>query len=64
MKMNMAEEDICDGCPAQFSQFLKYVKSLKFDERPNYEHINSLFKDLAEEKNYVYDEVFDWYLIE
>ncbi|KRX10820.1 Protein kinase-like domain [Pseudocohnilembus persalinus] len=64
MKINMPEEDICDGCPKQFVTFLKYAKSLDFQEKPNYTYIQNLFQELMDQYNYLDDNVFDWYLLQ
>ena len=37
---------LCKDLPMEFQVYLKYVKKLRFDERPNYEFLKGLFIDL------------------
>lgn len=39
---------------------LKYCKSLKFEEDPNYVYIKELLKDVFTRNKYEYDYIFDW----
>jgi hypothetical protein len=46
VKISTPVEVLCKGLPEEFSTYLKYVKNLKFEERPDYTKIKRLFKDL------------------
>ena len=39
---------------------MERVRSLKFEERPDYDNLRLLFKDLFYRMGYEYDFVFDW----
>jgi hypothetical protein len=39
-------EMLCKGLPDEFSQFMNYTKNLKFDEKPDYSYIRTLFRVL------------------
>lgn len=54
---------LCEGFPEEFAIFLKYSKSLKFEEKPDYTWIQRLFKDLFKKLNYGWDYIFDWALL-
>jgi hypothetical protein len=41
--------------------YLHYVRSLKFDEKPDYQRLRGIFRDLFTRLGYRYDYVFDWY---
>lgn len=43
-------------------KYFDYIKSLKFEEIPDYIWIKRLFKDLFYKEDYVWDGVFDWAL--
>lgn len=51
-KLNTSNEDLCNQLPREFLVFFKYVKSLDFDERPNYSALIKMFKKLFDQKNY------------
>ncbi len=40
--------------------YLKYVKSLKFEDRPDYSYLRRLLKELFVKSGYEYDFIFDW----
>lgn len=42
--------------------YLKYVKSLKFEDRPDYSYLRRLLKELFVKSEYEYDFIFDWSL--
>jgi hypothetical protein len=39
---------------------LRYCKSLKFEEDPNYDNLRQLLKDVFVRNNFDYDYHFDW----
>lgn len=39
---------------------LKYARSIKFEEAPNYEYIRRLLKDIAQHNSFEFDFCFDW----
>jgi len=46
-KESTALVDLCKGFPDEFVTYLNYCKSLKFEERPNYELLRALLRDAA-----------------
>lgn len=40
----MSLEALCRKCPAEFLEFLKYCRSLRFDEQPDYAHLRQLLR--------------------
>jgi len=53
-------EVLCKGFPSEFSTYLNYCRSLRFDEKPDYAYCRKLFRDLFVREGYIYDYVFDW----
>lgn len=53
-------EVLCQGFPSEFEVFLKYCRSLKFEERPDYVWLKRLFKDLFQKLEYLWNLSFDW----
>lgn len=42
-KQTTAIKELCDGFPEEFSIYLSYVRSLKFEEQPDYDYMRGLF---------------------
>eukprot|EP01055_Gregarina_sp_Pseudo9_P001489 Gregarina_sp_Pseudo_9__1488@NODE_1_length_8127_cov_32_238872_g0_i0_p4_GENE_NODE_1_length_8127_cov_32_238872_g0_i0NODE_1_length_8127_cov_32_238872_g0_i0_p4_ORF_typecomplete_len349_score76_86Pkinase/PF00069_25/1_8e39Pkinase_Tyr/PF07714_17/2_5e22Pkinase_Tyr/PF07714_17/6_4e03Pkinase_fungal/PF17667_1/7_1e17Kdo/PF06293_14/1_2e09Kinaselike/PF14531_6/5_2e08RIO1/PF01163_22/2_8e05RIO1/PF01163_22/5_5e03WaaY/PF06176_11/3e05YrbLPhoP_reg/PF10707_9/0_0033APH/PF01636_23/0_024FTA2/PF13095_6/0_046FTA2/PF13095_6/5 len=53
-------EVLCRHCPPEFLMYMKYCRSLRFLDRPNYLYLKKLFRDLLIKEGYTYDYVFDW----
>lgn len=59
-KSKTTEESLCQGLPVEFSICLKYVKSLQFEETPNYKFLKGLFTTMMEAKKIELDDEWDW----
>ncbi|KAK3943171.1 kinase-like domain-containing protein [Diplogelasinospora grovesii] len=59
-KMSTSVEELCEGLPNEFATYINYVRSLGFDEKPDYVYLRRLFRRLFRSKGFKYDNVFDW----
>ncbi|KAF5101636.1 hypothetical protein D0Z03_000549 [Geotrichum reessii] len=62
-KMTTSIESLTKGLPVEFNMFLFYVRSLRFDNKPDYLYLRKLIRDLFLRFSYRYDYLFDWTLI-
>jgi hypothetical protein len=46
--------------PEEFSAYLNYCRNLKFEEKPDYNYLRKLFKDLMNRNGYECDYAYDW----
>jgi len=46
IKMTTSNEDLCDGLPKEFLYYMNHVKNLNFTDKPNYDYLKGLFRDL------------------
>lgn len=53
-------EVLCQDFPNEFEIYLKYCRSLKFEERPDYVWLKRLFKNLFQNLEYQCNLSFDW----
>jgi len=64
LKKTISVWKLCENCPKDFKEtmvaYFMYVKSLEFDEEPNYVNIKMLFTDLRKSNGYLDDGKFDW----
>lgn len=56
-------EALCRGLPPEFALYFNYVRSLQFDERPDYTYIRKILKSVFLQEHYVNDGVYDWSLL-
>ena len=55
-------EDLTQGHPRELCQFLNYSRKLKFEEKPDYQQLISMFRDLFVREGYDFDFQYDWIL--
>lgn len=58
--MTLPVEVLCKGLPIEFSTYLNYCRSLKFDDKPDYGFLRRNFKELFFRSGYEWDYDFDW----
>lgn len=54
-------DDLCDGFPDPFQDYLSYARNLQFMERPNYEKMLGWFRGVRLEQQAKSDHDFQWY---
>ncbi|KAI8340040.1 kinase-like domain-containing protein [Chlamydoabsidia padenii] len=59
-KMTTTTEVLCQGLHPEFSIYLNYVRSLGFEDNPDYTYLHKLFRHLYVSEGYKMDFVFDW----
>lgn len=59
-KTEMSLEELCEELPTEFITYMKRVRELKFEERPDYDNLRLLFKELFYRNGYEYDYNYDW----
>lgn len=47
----------------EFASYLRYCRSLRFEERPDYSYLRQLFRTLFHGQGFTYDYVFDWNML-
>lgn len=52
-------ESLCESLPPEFVAYLRYTRSLRFEETPDYAFLRQLFRDVYVRKRYT-DVTFDW----
>merc|ERR550534_2380885 len=59
-KLSTSPEALARNYPAQFCDYLKYCRNLGFEERPDYDYLRQLFRDLCVSQGFNNDISFDW----
>ncbi|KAI7970539.1 hypothetical protein EIK77_005443 [Talaromyces pinophilus] len=58
--MKISIEQSCPNALAEILAYFNDVRSLKFDEKPNYSYLRKIFRDLHERQSFQNDNLFDW----
>jgi len=61
-KVSTTIESLTRGVPEEFNTYLQYCRNLKFEERPDYNYMRKIFKDLMYKRGHDYDYQYDWVL--
>lgn len=59
-KVKQPLEKLCQNIPTEFLLYFRYVRSLKFTDKPDYGGLRKRFRDLFLKKGFTWDYVFDW----
>ena len=60
-KINISIDSLCEGMPSEFNDLLSYVRSLQFDEKPDYEMMRKKLVDLLNKEKLSINNInFDW----
>lgn len=62
-KVSTPINELCKNYPPEFATYLRYCRSLRFDDRPDYAYLRGLFRDLYLREGYADDCIFDWTLM-
>jgi len=59
-KLGTPIEILCKGFPNEFVTYLSYCRNLKFEDKPDYNYLKNLFKDLFTKSGFELDYQYDW----
>ncbi|KAL0485309.1 casein kinase [Acrasis kona] len=62
-KISTSIKSLCQGLPSEFVQYFQHVRSLQFEDVPDYTYLRRIFIELFNKKNYVLDFEYDWMLL-
>lgn len=51
---------LCESLPEEFGKYFEYVRTLEFEEEPDYAWMRRVLKDLFESSGYTNNRVLDW----
>ncbi|KAL8698072.1 MAG: hypothetical protein Q9224_002017 [Gallowayella concinna] len=62
-KKAISTHDLCEGLPGEFVAYFDYIRSLSFNEKPDYAFLRKSFHDLFTREGFEYDNVYDWTIL-
>ena len=60
IKLNSSVNVLCDKLPNEFIEFVKYIKNLAFDDKPDYQYLKNILGNIYDSFNYNYDIIYDF----
>lgn len=60
IKKSTGLEELCQNCPKEFVEYLRYCRALSFTEKPDYARMRQLFRNLFKSRGFDYNYVYDW----
>ena len=58
-KRRIAVKDLCKGLPKAFAAYFNHIRSLGFDDTPNYAHLRKSFRNFYLRDGHAYDNMYD-----
>ena len=58
--MSTSPEELCEGFPNQFTEYIRYTRNLKYEENPNYDYLKNLFVSVLNFDGFEVDCYYDW----
>ncbi|KAG5437966.1 hypothetical protein PCANB_000312 [Pneumocystis canis] len=62
-KQSTLVEELCEGFPDEFSQYISYVRNLGFEDTPDYDYLRGLFTNVIKKIGETEDGQYDWMLL-
>jgi hypothetical protein len=59
-KKNISVEELCQDCPPEVQDYMKYVRSIQFYAEPKYERLRTFFSNVLLQNKWADDGAFDW----
>lgn len=63
LKQETTADELCAGLPKQFASYFRHIRSLGFNDKPNYDNVRKIFRALLIREGYEHDNVFDWTIL-
>ena len=59
-KMRIEPDLLCQNLPPEFEEYFKYVKSMTFEQEPDYNFLKNLFLNILKKMGGGMDYIYDW----
>ena len=59
-KIQTTPENLCNGLPAQFEEYIKYIRGMSYEQEPNYKYLRNLFLITLQNLGGKMDFSYDW----
>jgi casein kinase 1 len=63
-KMSIPPDILCKGFPKEFVSYLSYCRALRFEDKPDYNFLRRILREVQVRENLPHDDPFDWQSIQ
>ena len=60
IKKQTTPEQLCEGLPSEFEEYIKYTRNLQYEQDPDYKYLRNLFLCVLKKFNCEFDYYYDW----
>lgn len=60
MKRDLPFEDFFPGCPQEFIDYMKFVRNMEFEAKPDYNQCRGFFQRVMDKNEWTMDYEYDW----
>ncbi|MCQ2818356.1 MAG: casein kinase 1 family protein [archaeon] len=59
-KKSTTAEELCQGFPKEFCDYVNYTRNMEFEQEPDYNYLRGLFQKVMKDNGYAFDYQYDW----
>ena len=59
-KMETSAQELCEGFPKEFEEYIEYTRSMEYEEEPEYDRLRNYFTSVLDKKKEVFDYIYIW----
>ena len=59
-KMETSAQELCEGFPKEFEEYIEYTRAMEYEEEPEYDRLRNYFTSVLDKKKEVFDYVYIW----
>ena len=60
MKRDIPFEELYPNCPQEFVDYMKYVRTIEFEAKPDYNQCRRFFQQVMDKNEWAMDYEYDW----
>ena len=59
-KMETSAQELCEGFPKEFEEYIEYTRAMEYEEEPEYDRLRNYFTSVLDKKKEVFDYIYIW----
>ena len=59
-KMETSAQELCEGFPKEFEEYIEYTRAMEYEEEPEYDRLRNYFTSVLDKKKEAFDYIYIW----